>query len=97
MTRVLLNGHGLCFAHRYNAQAAMVLRFHDRSATPRLAFALKCSTDQQNEETAALYKEELAARKELDTWARTFNARVSNATETQNDETDLLPCCCKCA
>ena len=69
----------------------MVLGSHERSATPGLAFALKCSTDQQNEETAAPYKEELAARTEWDTWARTFDACVSNVTETHNDETDLLP------
>ena len=73
----------------------MVFGFHDRSATLGLAFALKCSTDQKNKETAAPYKEELAARTEWDTWARTLDACVSNVTETHNDETGLLPHCCK--
>ena len=85
----------IVFRHRCNAQATMVLGSHDRSATLRLGFALKCSTDQQNEERAAQYKEKLAARTQWDTWARTCDACVSNVTETQRDETDLLLRCCK--
>ena len=73
----------------------MVLGFHDRLRHLDWHLRVKCSTDQQNEETAAPYKEEMAARTEWDTWARTFDACVSNVTKTQNDETALLLRCCK--
>ena len=66
----------------------MVMAFHDGSATHGVASALKCPTDQQNEETGAQYKEEWAARTEWDTCARTFDACVSNVMKTQNDETE---------
>ena len=78
------------FRHRCTAQATMVMAFHDGSATHGVASALKCPTDQQNEETGAQYKEELAARTEWDTCARTFDACVSNVMKTQNDETEWV-------
>ena len=83
------------FRHRCKARATMVIGCHDRSSTLGVASALKCSTNQQNDETTAKYQEELAARTEWDTWARTCDTCVSYVTETQHDETELLPCCCR--